>query len=151
MKFFLFNDPEWDYATYDFSDWDKDSELAGSVLSAVDPNLQPFASRGGKLILWHGWSDAALPAQATIDYYQQVLNMDPKAMDHTRLFMIPGVTTVEGVRAFRRSIGSLCWWTGSKEASARSYHSPKRCDSRVSRKNTTPFPLSRQGPICWGR
>ncbi len=90
MKFFLFNDPEWDYATYDFSDWDKDSELAASVLSAVDPNLQPFASRGGKLILWHGWSDAALPAQATIDYYQQVLNLDPKAMDHTRLFMIPG-------------------------------------------------------------
>lgn len=48
MKFFLFNDPAGNYATYYLSDCDKDSELAASVLSAVDPNLQPFASRGGK-------------------------------------------------------------------------------------------------------
>ena len=90
MKYFLFNDPDWDYASYDFSNWEKDSELAGSVLNAVNPNLKAFSSRGGKLILWHGWSDAALPAQATLDYYQQVLAFDPKAMDYARLFMIPG-------------------------------------------------------------
>ena len=34
--------------------------------------------------------DAALPAQGTINYYQKVLERDPKAKDYARLFMIPG-------------------------------------------------------------
>ena len=90
MKYFLFNDPDWDYATYDFANWEKDSELAASVLSATDPDLDAFGARGGKLLLWHGWSDAALPAEATIQYYQEVLKHDPNAMDYARLYMVPG-------------------------------------------------------------
>ncbi len=90
MKYFLFNDPDWDYSTYDFSNWEQDSRLAASVLSATDPDLSAFAERGGKLLLWHGWSDAALPAEATIQYYEEVLKQDPQAMDYTRLYMVPG-------------------------------------------------------------
>lgn len=90
MKYFLFNDPAWDYSTYDFSQWEQDSRLAASVLSSTDPDLSAFARRGGKLVLWHGWADAALPAQATIEYYEDVLKQDPDAMDYTRLFMVPG-------------------------------------------------------------
>jgi len=89
-KYFVFQDPDWDYSTYDFDGWKKDTHLAGTVLNATDPDLDAFKNRGGKLILWHGWSDAALPAQATIDYYEQVLARDPDAMDYARLFMIPG-------------------------------------------------------------
>ena len=48
MKIFLYDDPAGNYATYDFNDWDKDSELAASALSAVDPNVQHLAFRGGK-------------------------------------------------------------------------------------------------------
>lgn len=90
FKYFVFNDPDWDYSTYDFDGWKEDTHLAGTVLNATDPELDDFAARGGKLLLWHGWSDAALPAQATIDYYEQVLARDPDAMDYARLFMIPG-------------------------------------------------------------
>lgn len=89
-KYFVFQDPDWDYSTYDFDGWAEDTRLAGSVLNATDPDLDAFNARGGKLILWHGWSDAALPAQATIDYYEAVLDRDPGAMDYVRLFMIPG-------------------------------------------------------------
>ena len=32
------------------------------VLNATDPDLSKFKSRGGKLILYHGWSDAAIDA-----------------------------------------------------------------------------------------
>jgi feruloyl esterase len=42
------------------------------------------------LIIWHGWADPALPAQATADYYRQVLAHDPRAADYCRLFMVPG-------------------------------------------------------------
>ncbi|NQV34873.1 MAG: tannase/feruloyl esterase family alpha/beta hydrolase [Phycisphaeraceae bacterium] len=90
FKYFVFNDPDWDYSTYDFSNWQADTRLAGSVLSSKDPNLDAFASRGGKLILWHGWADAALPAQATVAYYEEILQRDAKAMDYARLFMVPG-------------------------------------------------------------
>lgn len=90
FKYFVFHDPDWDYATYDFDGWAKDTHLAATVLNATDPDLSPFAARGGKLILWHGWSDAALPAQATVDYYEKVVARDPAAMDYARLFMVPG-------------------------------------------------------------
>lgn len=90
FKYFVFQDPDWDYSTYDFDNWKEDTHLAGTVLNSTDPNLDDFAARGGKLILWHGWADAALPAQATIDYYEQVLARDPNAMDYARLFMAPG-------------------------------------------------------------
>lgn len=90
FKYFVFNDPDWNYATYDFDGWKKDTHLAGTVLNATNPNLDAFKARGGKLLLWHGWSDAALPAGATVDYYEDVLARDPEAMDYARLFMVPG-------------------------------------------------------------
>lgn len=90
FKYLIFNDPEWDYAKYDFSNFDRDSRLAASFLNATSPNLDGFKARQGKLILWHGWADPALPAQATLDYYRQVLSHDPAARDYCRLFMVPG-------------------------------------------------------------
>ena len=76
--------------SYDFATWEKDTRLAGSLLSSKDPDLEDFASRGGKLILWHGWADAALPATATVNYYNEILKLDQNAQDYVRLFMIPG-------------------------------------------------------------
>ena len=48
-------------------------EKTASALDAVDPNLAPFRSRGGKLILFHGWNDPAIPALNTVNYYENVL------------------------------------------------------------------------------
>jgi pimeloyl-ACP methyl ester carboxylesterase len=90
FKYFVFQDPAWDYSTYDFDGWKEDTHLAGTILNSVDPNLDAFRDRGGKLIIWHGWADAALPAQATTAYYDAVLARDPQALDYVRLFMIPG-------------------------------------------------------------
>lgn len=89
-KYFVFQDADWNYATYDFDGWKKDTHVAASVLNATDPDLTPFAQRGGKLLLWHGWADAALPATETVDYYKEVLDHDPAAPDYARLFMVPG-------------------------------------------------------------
>jgi hypothetical protein len=64
----VFSDPNWDYRTMDF---DRDTKLAdkrtAAILNAADPNLDLFRKRGGKLILYHGWSDAAIAQQNTID------------------------------------------------------------------------------------
>lgn len=90
FKYFVFENPEWNYATYHFSHYRRDTRLAASFLNATDPDLAGLKARHGKLILWHGWADPALPALGTVDYYRQVLAHDPHAPDYCRLFMVPG-------------------------------------------------------------
>jgi pimeloyl-ACP methyl ester carboxylesterase len=90
FKFLIFNDPDWDYSKYEFSNFDKDTRLAASYLNATNPDLSALKLRNGKLILWHGWADPALPAQATIDYYRQVKERDGQASEYCRLFLVPG-------------------------------------------------------------
>jgi len=90
FKYLVFNNPDWDYSKYDFSNFKKDTRLAASFLNATNPDLDAFKARKGKLILWHGWADPALPAQATVDYYRQVQAHDPGANEYCRLFMVPG-------------------------------------------------------------
>lgn len=97
-KYFVFDDPEWDYTTYDFSTWSDDVAEASAILDATDPDLRPFRDAGGKLILWTGWSDPALTALGTIDYYDKVRALDPMAADYARLFMLPGVLHCGGGR-----------------------------------------------------
>jgi len=90
FKYLIFDQPDWDYSTYDFSNFARDTRLAASFLNATNPNLDTFAARKGKLIIWHGWADTALPPQATVDYYRRVRSHDPNAADFCRLFMVPG-------------------------------------------------------------
>ena len=68
-------------------------EKQGRTFNAIDPNLKPFASRGGKLIIYHGWSDAALPPVGTIDYYNQVQRALGRKLagKSVRLYMAPGM------------------------------------------------------------
>jgi feruloyl esterase len=55
--------------------------------------LRKFHARGGKLILYHGWCDAAIPAQNSIDYVRSVqkkMGADT-ARKFVRFFLAPGV------------------------------------------------------------
>ncbi|PWU13945.1 MAG: tannase/feruloyl esterase family alpha/beta hydrolase [Verrucomicrobia bacterium] len=89
-KYLIFNDPDWDYSKYDFSNFDKDTRLGASFLNANNPDLGRLKARNGKLIIWHGWADPALPAQGTINYYRHVMERDTQAAAYCRLFMVPG-------------------------------------------------------------
>jgi feruloyl esterase len=91
FKYFVFNDPNWDYTKYDFANYKRDTELTASYLNSNDPNLEAFKAKGHKLIMWHGWADAGLSPLGTVQYYEQVQARDPKAQEFFRLFMLPGV------------------------------------------------------------
>jgi feruloyl esterase len=91
FKYLVFNDPDWDYSTYNLANWKKDTALAATFLNATDPDLSAFSSRGGKLILWHGWADPALTPLASIRYHDQVYARDPQAGSYFRTFLMPGV------------------------------------------------------------
>ncbi len=90
FKYLIFNDPDWDYSKYDFSTFQRDSRLAASYLNATNADLSALKERKGKLIIWHGWADTALPAQATIDYYREAKAHDANVADYCRLFLVPG-------------------------------------------------------------
>lgn len=93
-KNMVYNDPNWDYKQFDV---DRDVKVADEkmarILNATDPDLSKFQARGGKLILYHGWCDAAIPAENTIDYYRQVEKKmgAAKAKQFVRFFLAPGV------------------------------------------------------------
>ena len=90
----IYQNPAWDFRAYNF---DHDVKVAddtmGQRLNAVDPNLKALKARGGKLILYHGWSDSALAPIATVNYYQNVIaKMGQKpTTDFVRLYMVPGM------------------------------------------------------------
>ena len=42
-------------------------------MSAVEKDLTPFKKRGGKLLMYTGWSDPVVPPQDTVAYYDGVV------------------------------------------------------------------------------
>ena len=93
FKYMVYSDPEWDYKTFDVARDLPAAQKLAVHLNATDANLKAFQARGGKLILYHGWCDAAIPGQAAIDYYDSVVKkMGAKsAGSFVRLFMAPGM------------------------------------------------------------
>jgi feruloyl esterase len=90
-KYLIFNDPEWDYSSYDFSDYFEDSKYAAAYLDATSTDYSAFKSRGSKIIFYHGWNDPALSALTTIEHYEQVKRVDPQLNDFMKLYLLPGV------------------------------------------------------------
>lgn len=89
---------------YEKADWDMKSfrveaglplakEKTSSALDSADPDLKPFYARGGKLIVYHGWNDPAIPALSTVNYYQSVVGAlgQSKTESFVRLYMVPGM------------------------------------------------------------
>lgn len=65
----------------------------GGIYNATDPDLRAFRDHGGKLILYHGWADQAIPPFATIDYYRALereMGGFTAAQQFSRLYMVPG-------------------------------------------------------------
>src|SRR5437588_7118330 len=90
----VFEDPEWDPRTFQLErDTRRADDKLGPVLNATDPDLGSFGQRGGKLVVYHGWSDPAISPLNAIAYYESVrAKMGAgKADGVVRLFMMPGV------------------------------------------------------------
>lgn len=92
FRYVAHQDPNWDWRTFDLDrDFPLVEEKAG-VLGATNPDLSAFKSRGGKLLIYHGWSDPGISAESSLNYYASVLaKMGPKQDDWYRLFMAPGM------------------------------------------------------------
>ena len=72
---------------------------ARAIYNATSPDLRAFKARGGKIVMWHGLSDAGIPATASIEYYDQVsktMGGRARTDDFFRLFLLPGVNHCAG-------------------------------------------------------
>ncbi|MBN1566839.1 MAG: tannase/feruloyl esterase family alpha/beta hydrolase [Acidobacteria bacterium] len=92
-----YQDPNWDWRSFNK---DRDTALADEktgFINAVQPDLKAFKSRGGKLLLYHGWDDALISPGNTVNYYSSVLSaMGSEQGNWLRLFMMPGVGHCSG-------------------------------------------------------
>ena len=85
-------DANWNGMLFDL---DRDLALAvenAGFIDAINPDLSKFKTRGGKLLMYHGWADPGPAPANTINYYSQVIEKTgSKADDWMRLFLLPGV------------------------------------------------------------
>ncbi len=77
-------------------DFDRDParlKFMGEIYNSDKTNLSAFKKRGGKLLIWHGLSDTAIPASSSIAYFDKLAKANggiEKTQDFTRLFLMPG-------------------------------------------------------------
>lgn len=95
--------PEWAWWEFDINDVRAGKgDVMKAITDATDPVLSRFLKqRNGKLIIYHGWADALVVPQPTLQYYRDVVaatfNGDTKmAREHARLFMVPGMGHCRG-------------------------------------------------------
>ena len=96
---FVLGDPKWDFRSFDFvKDVARTEAEWGPIMNSNNPDLSAFAKRGGKLILFHGWADAALPPLGTIQYYRSIQHKmgAEETQRFVRLFMAPGMMHCSG-------------------------------------------------------
>ena len=147
FKYVFLKNPNWDWRTLDF---DRDVRLADQVIEAektntLGPDIRTFANRGGKLLLYHGWSDSITAPQSTINYYNKIQNLmgEVATSKSVRLFMAPGMGHCgggEGPNAFD-GLGALEQWVEKSKAPDRIIAS-HRTDDKVDRtRPLCPYPL----------
>jgi tannase/feruloyl esterase len=101
----------WDVHNFNFSD-DVVAihKTVGSLIDSNRTDMNRFRSRGGKILMWHGWTDTTLEPRESIRYYNRVVaanaaaakGSDPDRAQLTdtqayfRLFMAPGVNHCGG-------------------------------------------------------
>ena len=85
--------PTWSYKSFNFdSDPLKLAALA-KMLDAINPDLTRLKKRGGKIIHYHGWADALVNPQVSLDYYEAVLKKlgQRQTQEFYKLYLIPGM------------------------------------------------------------
>jgi feruloyl esterase len=94
FKYVVFKDEKWEPAQLNFDGDVALTDRTPTGLNAVEADLSKFIARGGKLLIYHGWSDPGIPPQNAVNYYRSVLASTPdkKAVSESvRAFMVPGM------------------------------------------------------------
>ena len=75
-----------------------DHKIDSLTLSPTSADLKPFAARGGKLLIYHGWADMNVAPRSSVAYYDRLIKtMGQGEVDRAvRLFFAPGMAHCGG-------------------------------------------------------
>jgi feruloyl esterase len=142
-RYVVFKDRNWDWKTFNFdSDVVRGDLPENLVMNATDPNMKPFFSHGGKLLLYHGWSDPNVPTLNTLKYYTSVVDRlggPANASNSVRLFLEPGMGHCgggEGPNVFDK-VGALEQWVEQG-----------RAPEKLNASHSTDGKVDRTRPLC---
>jgi feruloyl esterase len=121
FRYIVFKNEKWEPSQLNYDADVALTDKTATGLNAVDADLTKFIARGGKLLIYHGWSDPGIPPQNTVNYYQSVLAKTPdsKAVhESVRAFMVPGMGHCgggEGTSTFNM-VAAMDRWVETKTA-----------------------------------
>ncbi len=99
-RYWTYLDPAWDWTSLTPQNYETffqdNARVVGPVMATDNPDLSAFKARGGKLILYHGWSDNLIMPQGTTRYYDRVKQTMGDVSDFSRLYMVPGMGHCSG-------------------------------------------------------
>jgi len=100
FKYVVMKDKAWDATRFN-AGTDLDLALGADpddVLGSTNADLRPFFARGGKLLMYHGWSDPQVTPYNTINFFHKVLATQGGAGVGTsvQLYMVPGMNHCQG-------------------------------------------------------
>jgi feruloyl esterase len=108
LEFFrraVFRSAFWNWRDLELAaDYPQAMATVGWMLDATASDLSAFRDNGGKLLLYHGWSDSNNSPEATIEWYESVEASLARAPNprsiatdaFARLFMVPGMAHCRG-------------------------------------------------------
>jgi feruloyl esterase len=99
FRYLLYQDAAWEASRFTAADVDRMLQAdRDDVLGSTSTDLKAFFDRGGKLLIYHGWSDAQVTPLNSIEYFRKVVQrFGPAAVGRSiQLYMVPGMNHCQG-------------------------------------------------------
>jgi hypothetical protein len=92
IRFAIVRDAAFNSMEFDPAQWAERLREVSELIDANEPDLTPFVSRGGKMLLMHGTIDFAITPHNTTEYYERVVAAmgQDKVDDFMRYYLVPG-------------------------------------------------------------
>jgi feruloyl esterase len=99
FQYVVYPDQEWDWRTFDIDEAMPAALEADRLESVLSADLSAYTNGGGKLLIYHGWSDPRVSALGSIEYHARVMQETQNAEDSVRMFLAPGMGHCRGGEA----------------------------------------------------
>jgi feruloyl esterase len=98
-KYLVFKDMNWDWHKFSpANDIDLAIKTDNGLLDFTESNLKSFFDHGGKLLMYHGWSDPQVTAMGSVNYFDDVVRKFGNSVvgKSVELYMVPGMNHCQG-------------------------------------------------------